>query len=102
MRCMYIRVTQGADVDPSRRDDVLAVIREVGLPTMRQQPGFQNVYVCRDHVTGRGAIISMWDTQEHASFDNREVAPEFVARIQALNLGNEPPVITVYEVTDQI
>jgi hypothetical protein len=86
-----------ATIDPSKLDDVLAVIREAGLPSMRQQPGLHNVYVGVDRATGHGVVVSTWDTQEQASF---MASPEFVARIQALGMQPERPLIV--EVTDQV
>jgi heme-degrading monooxygenase HmoA len=96
---MYIRVTQGTN-DPSRVDDVLALVRDAGLPAMRQQPGFRNAYVGVDRATGRGLVVSIWDTQEQANFTN---SPDFVARLRAA--AGEQAVaamqVTIYEVTDQ-
>ena len=68
MRRMYIRVSQGTNDPPSRVDDVLAVVREVGLPNMRQLPGFRSAYVGVDRATGGGVVVSIWDTQEQANF----------------------------------
>ena len=62
---MYIRVNYGT-CEPSRVDDVSAVLRDAGLPLMRQEAGFQNAYIGFNRETGRGVIVSMWDTQEQA------------------------------------
>jgi hypothetical protein len=59
--------------------------------------GIHNAYVAFDRASGRGAVISTWDTQEHATFD---VAPELLARLQALGARDGQTVI--YEVTDQV
>ena len=62
---MFLRMTYGTS-DQSRVDAVLATLREVGLPMMRQAPGIQDLYVAADRATGRVVIVSTWDTQEHA------------------------------------
>jgi quinol monooxygenase YgiN len=92
---MYIRVAQGK-VDPSKADEVTAIMRE-GLPAMKQRPGFQNAWMGA-HPDGRGVIVSLWDTEEHASF-RHTVAPETGERLRATGLQAE---MVVYEVTDQI
>ncbi len=99
MRRMYIRVAQGTNDPPSRLDDVLAVVREVGLPNMRQSPGFRNAYVGVDRATGNGVVVSIWDTQEQANFT---VTPEFLARMQALNIRPDQVRTVIYEVAEQI
>jgi len=96
MRRMYIRVAQ-ATMDPGKVDEVLALIREVGLPGMGEQPGFHNAYVGFNRATNQGVVVSTWDTEEHANF---RASPEFVARVQALGMQPQAPLI--YEVTDQI
>ena len=92
---MFIRLAQG-NVDPSRLDDYLAVIR-TALPTLRAQPGFQNAYIGLNRATGRSVIVATYDTEEHASI---QPSPEAIARLQAVGLEPEP--LTVFEVTDQI
>jgi heme-degrading monooxygenase HmoA len=95
---MYIRL-QLARVDPSKVDEVAAIMREV-LPTMKQRPGFQNAYIGAHRESGRGFVMTMWDTEEHASYTLGPEAAATGARLQALGVQGEPPV--VYEVTDQI
>jgi hypothetical protein len=48
---MYLRVARGTS-DPSRLDDVVTVLRDVGHPIMRQQPGFQNSSIGINRATG--------------------------------------------------
>jgi hypothetical protein len=92
---MFIRLAQG-NVDPSRLDEYLAVIR-TALPTLREQPGFEHAYVGVNRATARSVIVATYDTEEHA---NIQPSPEALARLQAVGLQPEP--ITVFEVTDQI
>lgn len=100
MRGMYMRVSAGTNDPPSRVNDVLAVVREVGIPTMRQLPGFRNAYVGVDQATGNGVVVSIWDTQAQANF---ALTPEFVARMQAIGVASDQEIRPViYEVTDQV
>jgi hypothetical protein len=65
MRRMYIRVTQGTG-DPSKADEIGALIREMGLPGMRQLPGIQNLYAGVDGATGAvssSAPGTRWSTR---------------------------------------
>jgi heme-degrading monooxygenase HmoA len=94
---MYIRLAQGR-VDPSNVDEAQAILRE-GLPAMKQLPGFQNAYLGTHRESGRGFTLSMWDTEEHASY-RHSFAPGTGERLRALGLQVEP--LTVYEVTDWI
>jgi hypothetical protein len=89
---MFVRLAQGR-VDPSKVDEVTAILRET-LAVTKQRPGFHPAYMGAHRESG----MTMWDTEEHASFT---VPPEgAAARLQALGLQAEPPVI--FEVTDQI
>jgi hypothetical protein len=94
---MFIRIAQGSS-DPSRADEIGALIREMGLPAMRQLPGIRNLYAGVDRATGQGVIVSVWDTEEQAR--TVPAVPELMARLQALGLQGGPPKI--YEVTDEL
>jgi hypothetical protein len=97
MRRMYIRVTQGKN-DPSRQDEGIAIIRELGIPSMREAAGIGNAWWGVNRETGQVVVVSTWDTLEHAS--QTIASPELLARIEAL--GTEGLGVTIYEVTDQI
>jgi hypothetical protein len=93
---MYIRVSP-ATIDKSRLDEAVAIVREMGLPRIRERPGFHNVYVGADHATGRAVVVSTWDTQAQASF---AVSPDLASRLIALGIQPQPP--STYEVTDHL
>ena len=94
---MYIRVTQVKN-DPSRLDEGVATVRELGIPGMREAAGIGNAWWAMNRETGQAVAVSTWDTLEHAS--QTLASPELLARMQAL--GVKGLGTTIYEVTDQI
>jgi hypothetical protein len=79
-------------------DEGLAILRELGIPPMREAPGIGNAWWGFDRATGQGVVVSTWDTLEHA---NQSLAsPEMLSRLQGIIV--EGLGMTVYEVTDQI
>lgn len=94
---MYLRVTYMTS-DQSRVDDVLATLRQVGQPIMRQSAGFQSYYFGIDRAAGRIAVVSTWDTQEHANV--QFASDDLRTRLEALGVHGEQP--QVYEVADQV
>ncbi len=93
---MYLRISR-TRVDPARFDEAQALRQDVVL-AVRRLPGCQSVYQCADRSDGTGAVVSLWDTPEHARF-SRETLGELMARTQALGVQVEPPEI--YEVLAQ-
>lgn len=63
---MFARVTL-VEIDPVRMNPAAAVERfkELVLPELRRQQGYQGVYVL-DTPEGKGLLISLWATQEAA------------------------------------
>ena len=98
---MYIRIARGT-TDPSRLDDVVAVLRDVGHPLMRQQAGFQNSSIGVNRTNGQVVIVSTWDTEEHASVSFAG-ATDFISRLQALGVDfGQQPGPALYEVAYQV
>ena len=94
---MYIRLTQ-VKYAPSRSNEALATVRELGIPGMREAAGICNAWWAMDRQTGHAVAVSTWDTLEHAS--QTLASPELQARLQALDV--EGLGTTIYEVTDRI
>jgi hypothetical protein len=94
---MFARVTQ-LEIDTLRTsvDAALALFEHEVLPALREQPGYQGVYVLTTD-GGGGMLISLWDTAEHAQADAdqgfyADVLAEFVT------LFRSPPGRERYEV----
>jgi hypothetical protein len=87
---MYLRITR-ARFDPSRADDVVPVASQVTAGA-RRLPGYQAIYQGLDRTAGTVAVVSVWDTEEHARF-SRDNLGEVIGRLQALGVQMEPPEI---------
>lgn len=59
---MYARVTTG-QMQPDKIDDAARVYRESIVAAMRQAQGFKNLLVLTDRATGKGLVISVWESE---------------------------------------
>jgi hypothetical protein len=94
---MFARVTQ-LEIDTLRTsvDSALALFEDDVLPALRQQPGYQGLYVLTTN-TGGGLVISLWDSAEHASADaERGFYADVLSR--SVTLFKSPPGRERYEV----
>ncbi len=89
---MYLRITRGR-FDPARYDDFIPVMRELSA-ALQRLPGYQDFYQGIDRNAGTAAVVSVWDTEEHARF-SRDMLGEAMTRLQALGVQLEPPEIYV-------
>ena len=74
--------------DPARLEQVLRLTDEQLLPALRQRPGFRHYFGTGDRATGRGYVITIWETAEQAD-GLREALGAVVAQFQALGLELE-------------
>lgn len=93
---MYLRVAR-TRVEPSRIDEVRNLSADLQT-ALQQLPGFQTLYSGIDRSSGRGVIVSVWDTEEHAQF-SREALGTVLSRSQDIGLTLEAPEI--YDVLTQ-
>jgi heme-degrading monooxygenase HmoA len=94
---MYARVTQ-FELDTVRMPLAAALERfqEKVVPALRQQPGYEGVYVLATR-EGKGALISLW-TDEHAAFAGLASGFYDEQLAQFMMLLREPPGRDHYEV----
>ena len=69
-------------VRPDMVEEAIRIYRDSVLPELRKMEGFEGGYVLTDAESGRGYIIGLWHTQEHAerfqsSGNFREQASKF-------------------------
>jgi heme-degrading monooxygenase HmoA len=94
---MYARAT-ALEIDTLRVgvDDAVELFREAVLPELREQPGFEGVFVLATP-EGKGLLMSLWTTAEQAASDQEsgfyaDVIERFVT------LYRSPPGRESYEV----
>ena len=87
---MYLRITR-ARFDPASYEQISAAALEVQA-AMQQLPEVQHIHQGVDRTAGTVAAVSVWDSEEHASFP-REVLGEPIGRLRALGVQFEEPEI---------
>ena len=70
--------------EPRRSDEAVAIVRELGIPGMREAAGIGNAWWAMNRETGQAVVVSTWDTLEYAS--QTLASPELQARLQALGV----------------
>jgi len=93
---MYMRITLGR-FDPAKSEEVVRLSGEVSAAVSRL-PGFQHLHQGFDRNAGTAAVVSIWDTEEHARF-SRDALGEVVSRLRAAGAQLDPPQI--YEIVTQ-
>jgi hypothetical protein len=73
---MYGRLVEVDGVDPARRDEVLAIIRERIIPGMREIDGFAGFISLMDTDTRRARNVLLWETREGAEEAERQFGPK--------------------------
>jgi hypothetical protein len=73
---MYGRLVEVDGVDPERRDEVMAIIRERIIPGMKEIDGFAGFISLMDDGTRRARNVLLWETREGAEQAEREFGPK--------------------------
>ena len=94
---MYARVTT-SQVDPSKAEEVEAIMQDIVLPTLRQQKGFKNYISFVDRASGKAITVTVWETEEdrQASDQSSEYYKEAIAKVTPF--FKAPPIVENYEV----
>jgi hypothetical protein len=71
---MYGRLIEIEGLDASRRDEIMATIREQVIPAMEKAGGFEGFVSLVDDQMGRARNIVLWDTREDADEFERQWA----------------------------
>ena len=69
---MFGRLIEIEGVDPSKREESLAVIRERVIPGLKEIDGFAGFISLIDEKTGRARAVSLWETKEGAEEAERQ------------------------------
>lgn len=96
---MFARLTI-IQVKRDRIDEALKLYEESVIPAAKSQKGFQGVYVLTDRKTGKAITITMWDDEEDALDNERNLYyQEQVAKF--ITFFTVPPIREGYEVSLQ-
>ena len=71
---MYGRLVEIEGVDPSRREEVLGIIREKIIPGLKEIEGFAGFISLVDEENRRARSVVLWETREGAEEAERQFA----------------------------
>jgi hypothetical protein len=73
---MYGRLIEVEGVDPSKRDEVLGILRDRIIPGLKEIDGFAGFISLVDEGNRRARSIVLWETKEAAEEAERQFAPK--------------------------
>jgi hypothetical protein len=71
---MFGRLVEIEGVDPSKREEVLGIIRERIIPGLKEIDGFAGFISLVDEENRRARSVVLWETQESADEAERQFA----------------------------
>jgi hypothetical protein len=71
---MYGRLVEIEGVDPSKRDEILGIIRERIIPGLSEIQGFAGFISLVDDESRRARSVVLWETKEGADEAERQFA----------------------------
>ena len=94
---MHARVSI-ATAQPGKIDDLIKVYRDSVLPAAKKEKGFKGLSLLTDRNTGKGMVISLWDTEaDMTAMESSGYNREQSAKVIPLLAGT--PTIEHYEVS---
>jgi hypothetical protein len=73
---MYGRLIEIEGVDPSKREEVLGIIRERIIPGLKEIDGFAGFISLVDEQNRRARSVVLWETKESADEAERQFGPK--------------------------
>jgi hypothetical protein len=73
---MYGRLVEIEGVDPSRREEVLGILRERIIPALKEIDGFAGFISLVDEENRRTRSVLLWETKEGADEAERQFAAQ--------------------------
>ena len=99
---MYGRLVEVEGVDPSKRDEVLGIIREKIIPGLKEIDGFAGFISLIDEENHRARSVVLWETKESADEAERRFGPKreeivrgFGGTVRSADLY-EAPIVEVH------
>jgi hypothetical protein len=72
---MYGRLVEIEGLDPSKREEVLGIIREKIIPGLKEIDGFAGFIALVDEENRRSRSVVLWETKEAADEAERRFKP---------------------------
>ena len=69
---MYGRLVEVEGIDPSKRDEILEMIRERVIPGLKEIEGFAGFISLTDAANNRARSVVLWETKEGAEEAERQ------------------------------
>ena len=91
----FMRVTRSR-FDPAKAEEVESIRPELAA-ALQRQPGLQHLHGGIDREGGRGVVVAIFDTREHAELPPEALGP-VLARLQSA--GVQPESREVYEIPE--
>lgn len=73
---MYGRLIEIEGMDPSKREEVLGIIREKIIPGLKEIDGFAGFISLVDEQNRRARSVVLWETKESADEAERQFGPK--------------------------
>jgi hypothetical protein len=73
---MYGRLIEVEGVDPSKREEVLGIMREKIIPGLKEIDGFVGFISLVDEANKRARSVVLWETREGADEAERQFGPK--------------------------
>lgn len=81
---MYGRLVEVDGADPARRDEIIGIIRERIIPSLKEMDGFVGFISLIDTETRRARNVLLWETREAADEAELELGPRREAIVQEM------------------
>ena len=97
---MHARVLT-AQVQSGMMDELISIIRDSVAPITKQQKGFHSFLGLMEGSTGKGLMISLWESEaDERAWESDSRYQELAAKLMPLIAG--PPTVERYEVSAQV
>lgn len=73
---MFGRLVEVEGIGPSKRDEVLEIMRERIIPGLKEIDGFAGFIALYDEDTKRARSVILWETREGAEEAERQFGPK--------------------------
>jgi quinol monooxygenase YgiN len=94
---MYARIVT-VHAHPDKLDEVIAIFRDSIVPAAKQQKGFVGIRLFTDRATGKGVVVSRWQSKEDLEAGEASgYYQEQVAKIA--QYLTQPPVRETFEIS---